>query len=198
MARANGFTGQNWLITPATPIPYEGPHQPVFHAAPAHAVIKGGIGGAAPDPTIISRLEWLLVLSGIALFTPGDSLAVSGNFNDVEIATIYPDIISPMTYAINHTGLAIPKGQMPVFSVEQEAPFCTSLVAHSTPSGEGGWVRVWRPTPYKTGTTLPQIFNGVNAEVAVVSSGSQAELRISYNITLLGRIFYMPDPNYAV
>lgn len=197
MATFIGFAGQNWLITPATPIPYEGPHRLVFDPAerePAHAAIEGRIGGTAPDPTIISRLQWLLVLSGIALFTPGDSLTVSGDFNDVEIATITPDIVSPMTYAISQAGLAVPAGQTPVFSVEQGAPFCTSLVAHSTPSGEGGWVQVWRPTPYLTGTTLPQIFTGINAQVAVVSSGSGAVLRISYNITLVGRIFYMPVP----
>lgn len=198
MATPNGFAGQNWLITPATPIPYEGPHGLVFTEAKrevAHAAIHERVGGPVPDPTTISRLQWLLVLSGIALFTPGDSVPVRGDFDDVEIATISPEIlIPPMTYAIQQTGLAIPDGQHPVFSVEQWAPFCTSLVAHSTPSGEGGWVQVWRPTPFLTGTTLPQIFNGINAQVAVVSSGSQAILRISYNITLLGRIFYLPNP----
>jgi hypothetical protein len=200
MATFIGFAGQNWLITPAVPIPFEGLQPPVLAEPVRQPVAQGvAIGGgpvkpAAPDPTVISQLQWLLVLSGIALFSPGDSLNPSGNFDDVEIATISPDIISPMTYAINQAGLAVPQGQNPVFSVEQYAPFCTSLVAHSAPSGEGGWVQVWRPTPFLTGTTLPQVFTGINAQVAVLSSGSQATIRISYTFTLLGRIFFMPVP----
>lgn len=196
MAKFIGFAGQNWLITPATPIPYEGPQRPVLIEAqrqPARAVVEGEtvIGGTAPDPTLISQLQWLMVLSGIAIFTPDDPTAP---FEDAasDVATIFPDVVSPMTYAINQTGLAIPQGQSPVFSVEQMAPFCTSVMDNTVALPGGGFVRVWRPTPYQTGTTLPQIFTGVNAEVEIVDWKGNTNLRISYNIALLGRIFYLP------
>jgi hypothetical protein len=186
------FAGQNWLITPA-----------------ALAV------GEHPPKTIRDQ-KWLLVLSGIVLANlKGDN---SGGWN-YQTVSFMPDMAGPddptatsgpLNWAINQYSIPRPPGSVGSqylvrFSLEEWSPFVSlsSIFDQAQSINAGFAVNDWRPNHFDSGTdvfdsgtdvfhqpTVGNIFTGINADLAV--SDSDAWLyRVSYNITLLGKIVFI-------
>jgi hypothetical protein len=174
------FAGQNWLITPA-----------------ALAV------GERP-PASIHDQKWLLVLSGVVLADfKGNSSAQWLH----ETLSFVPDMAGPtgsgpLNWAISHFSIPKPPGSPGVdysivFSLEEWAPFASlsSIFNQDQSINSGFAVDVWRPSPFNTGTDalshLPvnNIFTGINVDVAVRDTDAWI-FRVSYNITLLGKIVF--------
>jgi hypothetical protein len=170
------FAGQNWLITPA-----------------ARAVNE-------PAPGIADQ-KWLLVLSGVTI--PGLKSTSSSDWSR-ETLVFSPDLQAPLDSAINQFGIPRPPGvegadYFAVFSLEQWAPFAgLSAIFDQDQSVNAGFaVDVWRPNHFTSGTDVAgkqvnQIFTGIMVDVAVRDSDAFL-LRVSYNITLLGRIRFVPN-----
>jgi hypothetical protein len=87
-------------------------------------------------------------------------------------------------------------------SLEEWAPFAAvSSIFDKTSGGVdvGFAVDVWRPTPfiqtYKDSNDNPigNVFDGVNVDVAVMNNTATLH-RVSYQITLLGKIAFTPNP----
>jgi hypothetical protein len=181
------FAGQNWLITPA-----------------ALAV------GERP-PASIHDQKWLLVLSGVVIADlKGDN---SGDWNR-ETVSFMPDMAGPddpsstsgpLTWAINHFSIPKPPGSpgrdyLIRFSLEQPewAPFvCLSSIFNENQSINSGFaVDVWRPNHFGSGTDVltnhpvNNLFAGINADLAVRDTDAWI-YRLSYNITLLGKIVFV-------
>ena len=164
----NSFAGQNWLITPAALAANENP------------------------PTSIADQKWILVLSGVVNI----DLKGSSSHWLRETVLIVPDMLAPLTYAINHHSVPTPgQNYTPRFQVEQwvphSAPSSMYDIEHAVNSGYA--VDVWRPNPFDTDTDvvtnapIGNIFSGIQVDVAV--SDVDAWLyRLSYHITLLGKI----------
>jgi hypothetical protein len=173
MIEVTSFAGQNWLITPA-----------------ALAV------GEASPRNILGQ-KWLLVFSGVAI----SNLEGSDYPPPVVDLHITPDIPAPLHFAIDHHGIPRPPGNeglnyLVQFQVEQWAPFVTlSEIIDQDSDVDMYSIDRWRPSPFKTGTdaftnaSLNQIFDGIIASVRVMSEHAYLQ-RISYNITLLGRIVF--------
>jgi hypothetical protein len=171
--RGDRFRGQNWLITPA-----------------ALAV------GEAP-PQNLHGQKWLLFLSGVAWcnFEGSDYPAPVVDFH------IAPDIPSPLHFAIGRHGIPRPPGTegldyLVQFQLEQWAPFVTmSEIIDQNSDVAMDSVDRWRPSPFIQGTDafngagLTQIFDGIIASVRVMSKHAYLQ-RMSYNITLLGKIVF--------
>jgi hypothetical protein len=162
-----GFAGQNWLVTPA-----------------ALAV------GEAP-PVSIAAQKWLLVLSGVAI------VDFKGTGADWQRDTllIRPDIDAPMNHAINRFGIHRPG--FAKFQAEQWSPFAavSSILDLGQAVNAGFAVDVWRPE-FEVGAEavslapLTQLFTGIQADVAVRDSDAFLQ-RVSYNMTVLGRIVFI-------
>lgn len=173
MVEVTDFAGQNWLITPA-----------------ALAV------GEAP-PQNIHGQKWLLFLSGVAWcnFEGSDYPPPVVDFH------ITPDILSPLHFAIDRHGIPRPPGTegldyLVQFQLEQWAPFVTMSEIIDQNSDVAMYsVDRWRPSPFVLGTDafsgagLNQIFDGIIASVRVMSEHAYLQ-RMSYNITLLGKIVF--------
>lgn len=172
------FEGENTLITPV-----------------ALAV------GQQP-PASIREQQFLAVLSGVVLAnfegqSSGAWLYDTLSFNPSDgLANLLNSAIS--TYQIpKPTGL----GFGIAFSVSQWVPFValSSIFDKDQSVNAGFAVQVWRPTPFTTGTDalshqpIGNIFNGVNVDVGVSDSDASI-LRMSYNITLIGKIVYPVQP----
>jgi hypothetical protein len=168
MKEIDTFAGQNWLITPAA--------LAVDEAAPRN----------------ISGQKWLLVLSGVAITdfkgnSPAAWLA--------ETLMIRPDVSSPLNHAVDK--YSIPKPGTVKFQVEQGIPFAaTSSIFNQNQSVNSGFsVNVWRPAPYDTGidassgAALNMLFTGIAVDVAVRDNDAWL-YRVSYHITLLGKIVF--------
>jgi hypothetical protein len=182
------FAGQNWLITPA-----------------ALAV------GEHPPKTVQDQ-KWLLVLSGVVLANlKGDN---SGGWNHQTVSFI-PDMAGPddptatsgpLNWAINQYSIPRPPGSVGAqylvrFSLEGWSPFVSlsSIYDQAQSINAGFAVDDWRPNHFDSGTDVitnqpvNNIFTGVNADLAV--SDSDAWLyRLTYNITLLGRVVFVAAP----
>jgi hypothetical protein len=166
------FAGQNWTITPE-----------------ALAVNE-------PPPASISAQKFLLVLTGVAIVN------LTGNIT--ETVTLLPDIASPLNYAVNRYGIPRPAGLniAPAFNLEQWAPFAA---VSSTQVGELDAaifqfaVNDWRPTHFLHtvdvhGQHVDAVYTGVDVDVAVLATGATLG-RLSYHITLLGRIVFLFEPS---
>ena len=173
--QVSNFAGQNWTITPE-----------------ALAVNE-------PPPASISAQKFLLLLTGVGIIDlQGD------NINDWrrETVTIFPDIASPLNFAAARYGIPRPVGlnTMPAIELEQWAPF--AAVSSSFASEFGGVnagfaVDVWRPTPFlhtvdAGGQPLNSVFTGIDVDVAVRNTYGTLH-RVSYHITLLGRIVFLVE-----
>ena len=175
------FAGQNWLITPA-----------------ALAV------GEHP-PASIHDQKFLLVLSGVVIAN------LEGNCGSQwlqETLSFFPDMAGPqnsgpLNWAINRFAIPKPPGQnfSIGFSLEEWAPFASlsSIFNQDQSINSGFAVDVWRPNHFTTGTdafthsTVGSIFTGINVDVAVRDTDAWI-YRISYNVTLLGKIVFLTTP----
>ena len=159
----SGFAGQNWLITPA----------------------DWRANEIQPVP---AETKWLLVLTGVAV------IDFRGNASTWrhDSVTISPDLQAPLAHAV---GRGWGGGDFLGFQVEQWAPHAAPNAMfnrnHSVNSGFA--VDAWRPVPFSTltppggGAAVGNIFAGIIVDLAV--SDTDAILhRVSYHITLLGRI----------
>ncbi|HEX6622682.1 MAG TPA: hypothetical protein VF064_03135 [Pyrinomonadaceae bacterium] len=166
------FAGQNWLITPA-----------------ALAVNE-------PRPQNIQGQKWLMVLSGV-VFAEVKGNSTSQWFR--ETLHLSPDILSPMNFAVSRHSIPTPPGGgTKAFQVEQWSPFAapSSMFNQNQSIDSGFAVDVWRPAPFGTGTNeltsqpLNNLFNGIQVDVAVRDTDAILH-RVSYNITLLGKIVFL-------
>ena len=170
MIEATTFAGQNWLITPA-----------------ALAVNEA-------RPQNISGQNWLLVLSGVTIInfkgkTSNDWLR--------DTVHIQPDLQGPLQHAISRYSIPHPLGSGIEFRVDQWSPFAamSSIFNQNESVNSGFAVDVWRPSPFVTATDatsnqlVNNLFTGINVDIAVRDSDAWL-YRVSYNITLLGRIVF--------
>lgn len=177
LIEATQFAGQNWLITPAATA--------ANHAPPAN----------------LHEQLWLLVLTGIVIIDlKGNSAATWRR----ETVSIQPDLNGPLQFAINKFGIPTPPGTnganyLTRFKVEQWAPFAAlSSVFNQNESINSGFaVDVWRPNPFASAqdsfSNVPHtnLFSGIQVDVAVRDSDAWL-YRLSYEITLLGKIAFSP------
>lgn len=176
------FAGQNWLITPAALALNEAP------------------------PRNISDQLWMLVLSGVAITNdvsqkPTAQGIQGNNPHDWRrlTVTLFPDVSGPLTQAVTQFGIPKPQGNnILVFSLAQWAPFAAvSSWVDTTASPTGMAVDVWRPTHFTpindvSGTPIANAFSGIDVDLAVF--GNSVMNRVSYQITLLGKIRFAPNP----
>lgn len=88
------------------------------------------------------------------------------------------------------------------FQLEQWSPFAAiSSIFNQGPSLNSGFaVNVWRPNPFATGTDafsgsmLNDLFSGIQVDVAVRDTDAWL-YRVSYNITLFGKIVFNQRQN---
>ena len=175
MIEVTSFGGQNWLITPAALAVNETP------------------------PANIGAQKFLLVLSGVGIINLKGETSNDWLRDSVHIL---PDMLGPKNYAIARFGIPRPTGTAgadyyTVFQVEQWSPFAaiSSIFDQDQSINAGFAVDDWRPAPFNTGTNaisgapVGNIFTGIIADVAVRDSDAWL-YRVSYNITLLGRIVF--------
>ena len=174
MQFVTNFAGQNWLITPV-----------------ARAVNE-------PTPSGIGEQKWLLTLSGVAI----PDLKGSGvNWVRTSLA-IRPDLRGPISYAASRFGIPRPNeaDYDPQFAVEQWTPFAAmSSISDLDNVGTAGFaVDVWRPLPFWTGKDasgreVTDLWDGIQVDVALRDAEARLN-RVSYHITLLGRIRFIRRP----
>jgi hypothetical protein len=160
----------NWLITP----------------------VPSTTNESGPNPQ--SDQRWLLVLTGVHI------IDLQGNNTvDWRRETIYlsPDVASPLQRAIAEYDIAVPAGFDPGFQLDQWAPFAAVSSVFAKEEGvvtAGFAVDNWQLSPFFSGPgtdghPVDRIFNGLEVAVAVVNNEAWL-YRVSYNITLLGRIAF--------
>jgi hypothetical protein len=110
---------------------------------------------------------------------------------------------------INRYRISRPSTGGPLFSLDQWAPFAAvssfldpnqQITGGQRVAGAGAAIDLWRPTPFGeavdvNNAPIPNVFRGIDVDVAVF--GQAVLHRISYNITLLGKIVFGtrgPDP----
>jgi hypothetical protein len=172
MVFATKFAGQNWLITPAA------------------------LALNEPKPNTINDQSWLITLTGVCIVD-----LIGNNANDWrrETVLIFPDINAPMKFAINKYSIPKPVGVnvKPAFNLEEWAEFAAISSVFEKDSGAtdaGYGIDVWRLNPFFSGVSLGgkpahQVFTGIQAD-AVVRNNKATLHRISYHITLLGKIVF--------
>lgn len=175
MKEIDTFAGQNWLITPA-----------------ALAVNEA-------RPQSISNQKWQLMLSGVAITDiKGKSTAEWLG----ETLMIRPDQSTPLNHAITKYAIPRPSSSHSVaFQLEQYVPFAaiSSIFNQNQSINSGFAVDVWRPAPFDTGTdafsgaALAKLFTGIAVDVAVRDSDAWL-YRVSYHITLIGKIVFKQQP----
>jgi murein DD-endopeptidase MepM/ murein hydrolase activator NlpD len=177
MIEVTTFAGQNWVITPAALAANEAP------------------------PTAIKDQKFLMVLSGVAML---DLKGSSTSQWRRETVVIFPDVQTPMLYAINRYGIPTPPGATGLnywtaLQLDQWAPFAAlSSIYNKDESNNSGFaVDVWRPNPFNSGrdaftnAPLTNLFTGIQVDVAVRDTDAWLH-RLSYHITLIGRIVFGP------
>jgi Peptidase family M23 len=177
MIEPSSFAGQNWLITPAA-----------------------SAANVAP-PTRIEDQSWLLVLSGVAII---DLKGVTALEWRRETVRLQPELSGPLQHAISRYNIPTPPGAdgynfSTWFQVEQWAPFAalSSMLNQHESINSGFAVDLWRPHHFETqrdafsNATLNRLFTGIQVDVAVRDSDAWIH-RLSYNITLLGKIVFSP------
>jgi hypothetical protein len=107
----------------------------------------------------------------------------------------------PLNYAINRFSIPRPPGPAGSFytgfALEEWSPFAapSSMFNQGQSLNSGIAVDTWRPSPFASGTDalsnrpVTQVFTGITVDVAVRDTDAILH-RISYNITLLGRIVF--------
>ena len=178
MIEATQFAGQNWLITPAATAANNAP------------------------PANLHQQLWLLVLSGVVIVDLKGSSAATWRH---ETVSFRPDLNAPLKFAINKHGVPTPSGTQGVdyitfFKVEQWAPFAalSSVFNQNVSVNSGFAVDRWRPNPFTTAQDSfspvqhTNLFDGIQVDVAVRDSDAWL-YRLSYKITLLGRIAFGPN-----
>jgi hypothetical protein len=112
---------------------------------------------------------------------------------------------------INQYGVTSPPGGSdlaPLFSLDHWAPFVAvssfldlnETASGQRPAGAGVAVDLWRPVHFGeawdvNNVPIPNVFRGIDVDIAVY--GQAILYRLSYNISLLGRIVFgnrSPDP----
>jgi hypothetical protein len=164
--------------------------------------------GEAP-PASIRDQKWLLVLSGVVNANQKGDNTGQWTYQTVSFA---PDLAGtdeptstsgPLNWAIGHYSIPRPPGSVGTnylirFAVEEWSPFVSlsSIYDQGQSVNAGFAVNDWRPSPFATGTDVftgqqvNNIFTGVIADIGV--SDSDAWLyRLSYNITLVGKIVFV-------
>ena len=188
------YMGQNWTITPVGPGPNE------------------------PAPRSFFEQKWLLVETGVVAtdeqLVPPPIIGIHGNNpNDWRRGGVR---INPASWAdaifvmMNRYGIAYPPEPNGVlFSLEQWAPFVavSSFLdwneppdGGQRPSGAGVAADTWRPVHFGeawdvNNVPIPNVWRGIDVDIAVY--GQAVLHRLSYNITLLGKIVFgvrSPDP----
>ena len=185
MAIISQYAVQNYIITPAAT----------------------AVGSASPRD--ISNQKWHLTMSGIAI---SDLKCNKSNDWMGETLQLGPDIRTPMQYAINNFNIPIPADSpyvvngwdgpriIPLFQVEQYTIHAAlaSVFDEDTAVNAGFSINDWRPSPFKSysdsrpGGTSPvvnRMYDGVLVDVAVRDIDAWL-YRISYQITLLGKIIF--------
>lgn len=168
------FACQNWLITPA----------------PAGA-------GQAPLPR--ADQDWLVVLSGVTnVNMRGDN---ADNWRRDTI-TIFPDVETALTDAITKHRLPGPTGsQIAALNLSQWAPFVAVSAGREKHAGavDAGYaVEGWRAARFlsatdSNGSPAFQIFQGIDVDLAVRNNHATF-CRVSYNVTLVGKIVLIANP----
>ena len=179
------FAGQNWLIIPAP------------------------LAVGEPPPATIHDQKWLLVLSGVVIADfKGDS---SSDWNR-QTVSFTPDMAGPddpsatsgpLNWAISRYSIPRPAGAAGAqylvrFSLEEWAPFVSlGAVFNQGQSIDSGFaVDGWRPNHFGNGMDVlsnrqvNNLFAGVNADLAVRDTDAWL-YRLSYHITLLGKIVFV-------
>jgi len=174
------FTGQNWLIVPASPLSASGDH---------------------------SNQKWLLTLTGVHIINlHGNSTRQDSSDSITERVEILPDIQSPLTFALNTYGIPHPGSSqraVPFFNLD---PGCAPLaivnsafsVVEAVPNpriGAGISVdsleTVTETATDVFGNTVTSLFSGVAA--AVRARNFTQINRVSYFFTLLGQIVFLKE-----
>ena len=115
-----------------------------------------------------------------------------------------PDLRGPLNHVINRHGIPRPPGTEDAnyfirFRVEQWAPYAalSSMFNRGASLNSGFAVDVWRPNPFDNATDIftnapvNNLFSGIQADVAVRDIDAIIH-RLSYHITLLGQIVFVP------
>jgi len=173
MPFASSFAAQNWVIMPEALAVNEKP------------------------PKTISDQNFVLVLTGVAI------IDLQGNIPhdwQRETFTVFPDPSAPLEFAINKYAIPQPSGQstFTALEVEQYALFAGVSSGFEEQSGGadvGFAVDAWRhthfnPTTDVNGQPVNSVFNGIDVDVAVRNNHAIFH-RLSYHITLLGRIIFL-------
>jgi hypothetical protein len=173
------FACQSWLVTPA-----------------ALAVSEEALSS-------ISDQAWLFVLTGVGIVD-----LLGNNVNDWrrETLTIPSNRITeaPIDFALTKYPIPVPDKPGEFFTgieLEQWSPFSaiSSILDTDTGGVNAGFaVDAWRPTPFiatsdVNGKPANQIFRGIDVDVAVRNNHAILH-RISYHITLLGKIVFLAGP----
>lgn len=177
MIEAKSFAAEHSLITPAAT----------------------AVGDA--EPTRIQDQRWLLMLSGIAII---DLKGVTGSAWRKETVLLRPDLRGVLQVAVNQYSIPTPPGAdgfnfSTWFQVEARTAFAAlSSVFNENESVNSGFaVDHWRSNQDETkrdafsGEMLSRVFNGIQVDVGVRDSDAWIH-RISYNMTLLGKIVFSP------
>ena len=166
------FAGQNWTITPE-----------------ALAVNEA-------KPSITAQ-KFILELTGVAI------IDLKGNLPHDwrrETVNVIPDYTTPLTFAANKYAIPQPPNTLINIDLEQWAPFAAVSSGFEMQNGGvdvGFAVDVWRPTPFlhttdAEGHHLDHVFQGIDVDVAVRNTNATLH-RISYHITLIGRIVFLSN-----
>lgn len=167
------FAAQNWVITPA-----------------ALAVNEA-------QPASIRLQKWQVVLSGVGIV---DFRGNNEHDWRRDTLSIFANIITaPLQYVSNRFGISSPDPDAQMgFELDQWALFAASSSTFSREDGTvdaGFAVDQWRQMFNSgfdeiTNTEVKRVFNGINVDIAVRNDKAVLH-RVSYHITLLGRIVFL-------
>lgn len=146
-----------------------------------------------PRPQNIKGQKWLIVLSGVGIT---DVKGEGSNWFRLTL-DMQPDILPPLDHAINKHQIQKPSNAAVAFQVEQWAPFAavSSMFNQNVSVNSGFAVDRWRAifdnnkVDAVTNQTLTNIFRSIEVDVAVRDIDAILH-RVSYNITLLGKIVF--------
>ena len=186
MTDLQNFATQNWVMTP---VARPGPSRPPPNAPPT--------GGATLGPA----QRWLLTLSGV-VFAEVKGKSSANWFGDT--LSFRPALNPPIGHVINEYGLKTPPGFIGqnfngCISVDQYALFAgpTAVFNRGTTAQVGFAVDNWRENAFGeaddllTNVRFGRLFDGLQVDVAVRDADVTIH-RISYHVTLYGRIVFLP------
>ena len=169
----SSYSVQNWLITPVAP-----------------STLKS-------TPSDVREQRFILMLTGVAVVELKGSSSNAWKFGTV---VIKPDLDPPISHACAEHGVPRPPDagvNEAKFHVEQivQVTGLSSIYNDNESNDSGFAVNSWGPYGWATeqdmltGQTFDHIFVGVQAEIAARDTDAYVK-RLSYNITLLGRIVF--------